>query len=77
MKKMKIKILQLFFLKEIYESQNIQKMNIHIMNIFFTDYIDEKYISEKLNHMDENKYPILKNIWDIKIIIKMIMIIIH
>ena len=27
---------------------------------YFSDYLNEKYITEKLNHMDENKYPVLR-----------------
>ena len=27
---------------------------------YFSDYLNEKYITEKLTHMDENKYPVLR-----------------
>ena len=31
---------------------------------YYSDYLSEQYINEKLSHMDENKYPVLKNYLD-------------
>ena len=48
-------------LKEKYKSQNYKKDEYPYYEYFYyCDYLDEKYIIEKLSHMDENKYPILK-----------------
>ena len=52
-------------LKEKYESQNYSKSEYPYYEFFYyCDYLDEKNISEKLSHMDENKYPILKKYLD-------------
>ena len=55
------KICSINLLKEKYENQNYPKDEYPYYEYFYyCDYLDEKYISEKLSHMDENKYPILK-----------------
>ena len=59
-----------YFLKETYESQNLKKDEKndypYYEYFYYCDYLDEKYISEKLSHMDENKYPILKKYLEYK-----------
>ena len=48
-------------LTEKYESQNYPKEEYPYYEYFYyCNYLDEKYIIEKLSHMDDNKYPILK-----------------
>jgi len=52
----------IFILKEIYKSSDYKKEEYPFYEYFyFTDYLNEEYISEKLSHMDENKYPVLKS----------------
>ena len=48
-------------LKEKYDCQNYSKEEYPFYEYFYyCDYLDEQYISEKLSHMSEFKYPILK-----------------
>ena len=48
-------------LKEKYTSSEYDKENFPFYEYFYyTNYLNEEYINEKLNHMDKNKYPILK-----------------
>ena len=52
-------------LKEKYDSQNYPKKEFPFYEYFYyCDYLNEKNISEKLNHMDESKYPTLKKYLD-------------
>ena len=52
-------------LKEKYDSQNYPQKEFPFYEYFYyCDYLDEKNISEKLNHMDESKYPTLKKYLD-------------
>jgi len=54
-------------LKEVYTSLEYKKEDFPFYEYFYyTDYLNEEYISEKLSHMDENKYPILKSYLDSK-----------
>ena len=48
-------------LKEKYASSNYDKKEYPFYEYFYyTDYLNEGNINEKLNHMDEDKYPVLK-----------------
>ena len=48
-------------LKEKYTSSNYNEKEYPFYDYFYyTDYLNEKNINEKLNHMDEDKYPVLK-----------------
>jgi len=46
-------------LKEKYTSSNEKEFPFYDF-FYYTDYLNEKNINEKLNHMDEDKYPVLK-----------------
>ena len=48
-------------LKEAYSSNDYKKEDFPFYEYFYyTDYLNEKYIKEKLEHMDDSKYPVLK-----------------
>jgi hypothetical protein len=48
-------------LKESYTSNDYKKEDFPFYEYFYyTDYLNEKYIYEKLEHMDDSKYPVLK-----------------
>ena len=52
-------------LKEKYTSSNYNEKEFPFYDYFYyTDYLNEKNINEKLNHMDEDKYPVLKKYLD-------------
>jgi len=52
-------------LKEKYTSDSYDKKDFPFYKYFYyTDYPNEKYINEKLSHMDENRYPVLKSYLD-------------
>ena len=54
-------------LKEKYKSLEYKKEEFPFYEYFyFTDYLNEEYIYEKLTHMDESKYPVLKYYLDSK-----------
>ena len=56
-----------YLLTEAYESQDSIGNDYPFFEYFYyCDYLDEKYINEKLSHMDENKYPILKKYLEYK-----------
>ena len=47
-------------LKEKYEKENYPQNKYPFYEYFYyCDYLDEEYVTEILNHMDENKYPVL------------------
>ena len=51
----------IYLLKEAYASSEYKKDEFPFYEYFhYTDYLSEEYIYEKLSHMDENKYPVLK-----------------
>ena len=57
----KDKISFINLLKEKYTSDYYNKKEFPFYKYFYyTDYLNEKYISEKLTHMDEDRYPVLK-----------------
>ena len=48
-------------LKESYSSNDYKKEDFPFYEYFYyTDYLNENYINEKLEHMDDSKYPVLK-----------------
>ena len=48
-------------LKEKFTSSNYNEKEFPFYDYFYySDYLNEKNINEKLNHMDEDKYPVLK-----------------
>ena len=48
-------------LKERYTDMEYDKKEFPFYKYFYyTDYLNEKYIEEKLSHMDERNYPVLK-----------------
>ena len=52
-------------LKEKYTSNSYSKEEYPFYEYFYyTDYLNEMYINEKLKHMDQNKYPVLKKYLD-------------
>ena len=54
-------------LKEKYTSLEYNKREYPFYEYFyFSDYLNETYISEKLTHMDENKYPVLRKYLGVK-----------
>ena len=61
------KISLIYLLKEVYTSSEYKKEDFPFYEYFYyTDYLSEDYIKEKLSHMDENKYPVLKIYLDSK-----------
>ena len=49
-------------LKEKFTSDNYKETDYPFYDYFYySDYLNEDYINEKLSHMEENKYPVLKN----------------
>ena len=55
-------------LKEVYSSNEYEKKDFPFYQYFYyTDYLNEKYINEKLEHMDDSKYPVLKQYLSSKI----------
>ena len=57
----------IYLLKEIYTSSEYKKEEFPFYEYFYqTDYLSEDYKKEKLSHMDENKYPVLKLYLDSK-----------
>ena len=54
-------------LKEKYTSLEYKQEDFPFYEYFYyTDYLNEEYILEKLTHMDESKYPVLKYYLDFK-----------
>ena len=54
-------------LKEKYTSLDYSKEEFPFYEYFYyTDYLNEKYITENLDHINENKYPLLKYYFDSK-----------
>ena len=52
-------------LNEKYTSEYYDEKDFPFYKYFYyTDYLNEKYINEKLSHMDENRYPVLKTYLD-------------
>jgi hypothetical protein len=54
-------------LREIFTSLEYKKEEFPFYEYFYyIDYLNGKYLSEKLSHMDQNKYPVLKDYLELK-----------
>ncbi len=48
-------------LKEAFTSNEYKKEDFPFYEYFYyTDYLNEEYINEKFSHMDDSKYPVIK-----------------
>ena len=52
--------------KDIGNQKNKQEYQLYEY-FYYSDYLNEAYLYEKLNHMDESKYPVLKKYLDFKV----------